>query len=295
MGNFTKTLKKPVTFYTRITSGAHLVRFSDIEDIYWYDEPMNNPHGKSIRSKFYGIDRPLEECTSIGGYDLIRIQNYFKNRRILTKEKLSIIEKAKESLQIDQDFLNLVYKAKSDKRQYTLNKFSGNLSMPHYASGSDKIFRKMSPGKKTVTLDLAFQVGTFVRGDYTESFINILKIILMCQALNIKVNIDVFDSDIVGINNEKAYVICNIAKSHERLNMTKILACSHREFFNYTLFNGYSAAGMHTDIACFLDEEQIVEDLSQYYDVIGGNMLMRDDKNSEEKEMVSSIIKIALR
>jgi hypothetical protein len=157
----------------------------------------------------------------------------------------------------------------------------------------DKVFRRNTPGAKKATLDMAFQVGTFCGGDYTGSFVSILKTVLMCQALNINLNIDVFDSDVAGVGGGPAYIICNVAKSCEKLNFRKLLVSSHREFFSYSLFNGYSAAGQRTNIMGFLDEHRIARDLGSRYDVIGGNHLTLDD--SEEQQLVSKILKIAWR
>ena len=45
-----------------------------------------------------------------------------ENRHILTDEKREIIEKAQKEMSLDQDFLKLVYKGKSQKRKFELNK-----------------------------------------------------------------------------------------------------------------------------------------------------------------------------
>ena len=274
-----------------LPSGRLLVRFDNLNEIYKYDDPEFNPKGISIKTHI--------SSNSLSGY-YDDNEAYFRDRHILTPKKAKMIKNAQKNLSKDKDFLELVYKAKSTKREYKLNKFGGNLSMPHYAAGAEKVFKKGQPGTKKMTLNLAFQVGTFVNGNYTDSFSRILKTILMCQAMGIYVNIDVFDSDLSGIGGKKSYVICNVAKSHEKLNMKNILASSHQEFFNVTLFNGYSGfdipnhANMsHNRISGFLSEETIVEDLGEYYDVIGGNMLL-EGFDDVQTEMISKILKIGI-
>lgn len=264
-------MEKPVHLYKRLPSGSHLIRFNDINDIFWYDELENNPNG-----------------ISISNYRAPQVKEYFKDRSILTPSKFELIRKAQHELSVDKEFLELVYKGKSDKRKRVLNKFGGNLSMPHYAAQNEKFFHIMQHGAKKKVLNLAFQVGTFSGGNYNESFIRILKTILMCQALNISVNIDVFDSDTYAINRQDGYVIVNIAKSSEKIDFRKILAASHSQFFNYTLFNGYSASGMQKSIGTFLSQAKIVQDLGKMYDVIGGNMLTEGDG------MVSKVLKIGI-
>jgi len=273
-------MEKPEFTYKLLPSGTHLVRFDELREIYKYDDPDFNPTGISIREK------TKEEY-------LERNSQYLKERHILTPKKLKIIDDARKDMELDKEFLDLVYKAKSHKRAFAMNKFGGNLSMPHYSTGAEKVFKRGQPGAKKMTLNLAFQVGTFTGGNYTQSFVRILKTVLMCQAMNIQLNIDVFDSDETGIDNHDSYVICNVAKSHEKLNMRNILASSHQEFFSTTLFNGYSAAGMPGFISGYLDQHQIVQDLGEYYDVIGGNMLV-NKFNDEQQELVSKILKIGL-
>lgn len=274
-------MEKPEVLFKQLESGRKLVRFDNIQDIFWYDNPENNPSGITIR------DEDPEQYFK-------RNKLYFNQRNILTKRKRQIIDKAMKSMSTDKEFLEIVYKAKSVKRAYKLNRFGGNLSMPHYVTNSEKIFKKGRPGAKKVTLDMAFQVGTFVGHDYESSFVNILKTILMCQAMNINVNIDMFDSDSTGINNKDSYVICNVAKSYEKLDLKKILTCSHREFFNVTLFNGYSASGEFGHISGFLEEYKLQEDLSPMYDVIGGNTLSNPGETDEQQDMINRILKIGL-
>lgn len=269
-------MEKPIVKYVTLPSGSRLIRFSSLTDIYYYDEYSNNPSGISIHNS-----------------DEYSIKEYKRSRLMLDSRKQAIIQKAQKEMSLDQDFLKLVYKGKSQKRKFELNKFVGNLSMVQYAMGSDKMFARMVPGAKKQTLNLAFQVGTFMGGNYEGSFIKILKTIMMCQAMNISVNIDMFDSDTEAIGYQNSYVMVNIAKSSEKLNFKEILAASHSQFFNYTLFNGYSASGCQKHIGTFLDRTLIVRDLGPMYDVIGGNLLVTSEAG--KNEMVSKILKIGLR
>lgn len=265
---------KPKFIYKTLDSGAKLIRFDELHEIYKFDDYDFNPDGLGMRHQ-----EPPEE--------------YLKNRHILTPAKLKLIEESRRNLEHDKEFLELIYKAKSDKRKNELNKFGGSLSMAHYATGAEKIFKKGVPGAKKTTLDMAFQVGTFSGGNYGDGFSRILKTIMMCQAMNINVNIDVFDSDTRAINNGASYVICNVAKSHEKLNLKNVLASSHPEFFSITLFNGYSASECQRSIGTFLQTSRIKQDLGQMYDVIGGNML-ENNLSDEGMAMVSKILKIGI-
>lgn len=270
--------EKPVVMVKTLPSGRTLVRFNELHELYWYDEYQNNPTGISIHGGWAGD----------AGLNL-----YKKNRNLITPSKQAIITRARKELQVDKDFLKLVYKAKSDKRGFEMSKFGGILSIPHYSRNEDKMFKKAKVGDKRVTLNMAFQVGTMCGGDYQGSFVAIIKTILMAQALNIAVNIDMFDSDTHAIRGG-GYVICNVAKSTSKLNLKNILACSHQEFFNVSLFNGYTASGRHQSIGTFLGQTTIVRDLSQHYDIIGGNML-RDgaSHDTSNSPMMSKILKIA--
>jgi hypothetical protein len=269
--------KEPLFKYKTLPSGSRFLRFSSLEDIFYYDDRAVNPHGLGM------------------GYDDYRegAMQYFQERLILTPTKMAIIERAQKEVSMDPEFLELVYKGKSLKRQFELNRFVGNLSIPHYAMQNEKIFKKSEPGAKKQTLNMAFQVGTFVGGNYTESFVRILKTIMMCQAMNISVNIDMFDSDTRAINNGACYVVANVAQSCEKLNMKAVLAASHSEFFRITLFNGYSASGCQKSIGTFLDQDRIIKDLAPMYDVIGGNML--PNSSAQGNDMVAKILKIGLR
>lgn len=268
--------KAPIFLDKHLPSGARLIRFQSLQDIYYYDERSHNRNGLGFRA-----------------HDNSEMESYKHYRSIITPEKQKIVDRAQREMSLDKDFLSLVYKGKSLKRKFELNKFVGNLSMPQFAMGSDKMFKKGVPGAKKQTLSLAFQVGTFVGGNYEESFVKVLKTIMMCQAMNISVNIDMFDSDTRAIAGSASYVIACVAKSSEKLNFKAILAASHDAFFNFTLFNGYSASGSQDRIGTFLNQDRIVRDLSPMYDVIGGNMLNPVD--GEDKDLVNKILKIGLR
>ena len=266
--------------YLTLPSGRKLIRFPDLEELFYYDVLRNNPKGLGMRGL---VD---------GSYGLEKL--YLEERIKITPSKQRILDIAQRNIKLDKDFLELVYKAKADKREYKMNKHGGNLSMPHYAIGTDKMFKLGKPGAKKQTLNIAFQVGTFVGYNYEDAFIRIVKTVLMCQAMNISLNIDVFDSDVTAIKDSGGYVICNVIKSSEKMNFRKLLACSHPEFFNGSLFNGYSASGDQDYIGGFLPESSIIKDLSPFYDVIGGNMLLDKKEDNEKHEMISSILKIGI-
>lgn len=265
--------EKPKPLVESLPSGRTLVRFDNLHELYWYDEYDNNPRG-------IGIRRGRDET------------DYKKERGILTNDKLKIISEARKSLSVDKDFLKLVYKAKADKRGYEMSKFGGILSIPHYSRTEEKMFKKSKIGEKKITLNMAFQVGTMCGGNYSQSFSAIIKTIVMAQSLNIALNIDMFDSDTQAIKGG-GYVICNVAKSTTKLNLKNILACSHSEFFDYSLFNGYTASGKHAYIGTFLSQDKIVSDLGERYDIIGGNMLAGRHTDTSGSPMMSKIIKIA--
>ncbi len=267
-----------------LPSGAELVRFESLQDLYYFDVPENNPDGLGMKHR----RDPNEERN---------ILKYMHERHIITKAKQNIIAQAQKNLSADKEFLELVYKGKSEKRKSELNKFNGNLSIVQYARNAEKMFHKGVPGAKKQSLNMAFQVGTFVNGDYGGSFAKILKTIMMCQALNISVNIDMFDSDTCAINKSGSYIMANVAKSSEKLNFKQILVASHREFFHYSLFNGYSAAvgGLRGGtIRSFLGQDRIIRDLAPMYDVIGGNILIDQPGHQGGSEMISKILKIGM-
>ena len=272
-------MEKPIVLVKRLASGTTLVRFNTLHDLYWYDELENNPTGIGLTGG-WGDEPKLNAA-------------YKKARGILSQHKIDLINKARKELSVDKEFLKIVYKAKSERRGYEMSKFGGILSMPRYSRGEDKMFKKAKVGDKKITLNMSFQVGTMLGGDYQESFIAIIKTILMAQAMKISLNIDMFDSDTRAIRGG-GYVICNVAKSTEKLNLKNILACSHQEFFNYSLFNGYTASGNHARIGTFLSQGQIVGDLSENYDIIGGNMLNEGAQYDQTgSPMMSKILKIA--
>lgn len=265
-------------YITQTNSGATLIRFSSFYDISWWDYPENNPNGYSIER--YGDVR----------------DSYLKKRYTFTWNKIEILRKAKKCLREDKEYLKLIYSAKSQSRKIQKNRFSGSLNAVSYSRGEDKLFDKSTTGSKKRTIDMAFQVGTFVGGDYEDSFISIMKCVLLCQSMNINLNIDLFDSDIRGVDSNPAYVICRMVSSRKKFNALDVLVGSHREFFTYTLFNGYSAASENTSISTFIEREIILQDLSQYYDVIGGNMINENYGNGiseEETSMLKEIIKIS--
>jgi hypothetical protein len=266
---------KPKFHRETLASGNGLIRFENLYDLYFYDNPANLP--EVLLSTGY---------KNIGNTP----RSYFRERGEITADKKLILEKARKQLNADKDFLKIIHEGKSAKRKYSLDKFSGNLSIVEYAKQSDKIFNKQVQGKKSKTLNIAFQVGTFADECYETSFIKILKLILSCQALNISLNIDVFDSDTMAFGGGWGYTIVNVAKSSCKLNLTNIFAFSHPEFFHYTLFNSYLALGRDSRIESFIYESQIIEDLSDRYDIISGNMV---NKELSEDSTVQRIIKIA--
>lgn len=283
--------KTPPNFTLIRDPNYTLIRFNEINDLFYYDEFENNPNG---------LGRQRGYNTSSTGRDSAQIMKYKKERCIISKDQQRIIDQAMKEISVDKDFLDLVHKAKSEKRRYETNKFCGNFSVVPYSRQEDKIFKKGLPGSKKITLDMAFQIGTFQGGNYSKSFVSIIKTILMAQSLGIHLNIDVFDSDtraVVGKNNNNSYVLCNVSKSSEKLNMRNLLTFSHPEFFHFSLFNGYNAAGRVNSIGSFLSEKTIIKDLSERYDIIGGNMVSDTDVSSNNEAvnngMIEKILKIS--
>lgn len=274
---------KPTFEVSTLPSMRTLIRVDNIYDAFYYDYPTNSRYWSTAYYRFIQEDYYAPR-------NLSNLKTYFTQRFILTKEKENLIDKVKRNLSIDKSFLDIIHKAKTEKRNYDKNKFCGNLSIVDYAKQNDKMFSKQIPGKKKQTLNLAFQVGTFCDGNYVESFTKILKTVLMCQALGIHLNIDMFDSDNKRAGGGNGYIIINVAKSYKKLNFVELLTAMHREFFNYTLFNGYVAMNKDSVTGGFLDEDTIVSDLSDRYDIIGGNML---NEGIEKDEMVSRILKIS--
>ncbi len=280
---------KPEFTNVKLPSGSTLLRFPTLEDLFWFDNPINNPTGLGLKGYLHQGEDEIDPATGHPS----QITRYLKERTILTPAKQKLIAKARKNLQADKEFLELIYKAKSEKRKVILNKFGGNFSPVQFSRQEEKMFKKGVNGAKKATLDMAFQVGTFTDGDYGNSFQKIIKTILMCQAMNINLNIDVFDSEEDGVDMHDAYVICNVARSDKKINFNRLLAFSHQEFFRYTLFNGYAASGKPGRIRSFLGTKTIKEDLSRMYDVIGGNLLPETGEDAEENGMINKIIKIA--
>jgi len=266
----------PKVHIETLDSGNLLMRFDNLYDIYFYDDPKNAVGLKSTGyEQSYYVD-----------------SDYFTDRTILTENKKYILRKAEKELNADRDFLSLIHSGKTAKRKMELNKFSGNVSIVDYAKQSDKVFKKRVEGKKSKTLNIAFQVGTFTDESYDKSFITILKLILSCQALKISLNIDVFDSDTdaFGEERESGYTIVNVAKASNKINLVNLFAFSHEDFFRYTLFNSYLAYGQSSEIGTFLEEEIIISDLKDRYDIIGGNMV---NKELSEDSTITRVLKIA--
>jgi hypothetical protein len=267
---------KPRVHLEQLPSGKFLMRFDNLYDLYFYDDPKNV---EGLTSTGYLYSNGIDE-------------NYFIERCILTEEKKNIIRKAEKELNSDRDFLTLIHAGKTAKRKMELNKFSGNLSVVDYVKQSDKVFKKRVEGKKSKTLNIALQIGTFADENYQESFITILKLILCCQALKISLNIDVFDSDTeaFGYRKKSGYTIVNVAKASNKINLVNLFAFLHEEFFRYTLFNSYLAYGQSSMVNTFLPEVNIISDLKDRYDIIGGNMV---NKELSEDSTINRVIKIA--
>jgi len=267
---------KPRVHLEQLPSGKFLIRFDNLYDLYFYDDPKNV---EGLTSTGYLYSNGIDE-------------NYFIERCILTEEKKNIIRKAEKELNSDRDFLTLIHAGKTAKRKMELNKFSGNLSVVDYVKQSDKVFKKRVEGKKSKTLNIALQIGTFADENYQESFITILKLILCCQALKISLNIDVFDSDTeaFGYRKKSGYTIVNVAKASNKINLVNLFAFLHEEFFRYTLFNSYLAYGQSSLVNTFLPEVNIISDLKDRYDIIGGNMV---NKELSEDSTINRVIKIA--
>jgi hypothetical protein len=274
---------KPKALIEKINGDRTLIRFNDLYDAcYWDYLPNQEKHGINSSGTQYA-----EEDSYYNEQD--SVSYYMKNRFIMTPKKIKLLEQIQRELKVDKSFNELIHKAKTDKRTYLKNKFSGNLSMVDFAKRNDKMFSKSKPGAKKSTLNLAFQVGTFAGGDYSGSVVKITKTVLMCQALGISLNIDLFDSD-TNAANGRGYTIINVANSFKKLNFTELFVFYHRAFFRYTLFNSYLQLGKNSSISSFLDESVIIRDLSERYDIIGGNMV---NKELSQDSTVSRIIKIA--
>ena len=263
-------------------SRRKIIRFDKLNDLLWYDRPENNPNGVGVRRELYGGE--LQDYTKA----------YIKERFLISKNKSRILSEARQNLAVDKDFQELIHKSKSDKRKAIKNKYGGNFLPTEYVKNSDYMFERYIPGKKATTINMAFQVGVLQGDDYSSGFVKILKTILMAQAMNIRVNIDMFDSDTAAVPGG-GYIIVNLARSTEKVDFNKLLISCHEEFFNYTLFNGYSAQDLTEmyNIGTFLSTNQITRDLNPYYEVIGGNFLPNPEENSETNAMISQLFKIA--
>ena len=263
-------MKKPNFLYTTLLSGAKLLRFDCLEDLFYFDDIEVNPDGLGMENiDFYN--------------------DYFTNRFTLNTAKIEVLQNAQKEISMDEEFLRIIYRGKTSKRSFVKDKFIGNLSVPAYSSGSDKIFQRMMPGAKKQTLNMAFQVG-ILSCNYAENFKKILKTILVCQAMGISLNIDMYDSDTLAIDGCPSYVIVNVAKSCEKLDFRQLMACYHEEFFSVSLFNGYSGSGSQYQIGTFLPENSIIRDLADKYDILGGSMR----SGIENEEMINKLLKIGL-
>lgn len=273
--------------YYQLESGSHLIRYDSLTKILEADHILKNGVGWRSYSKSRNSGHGGYHD---GGWIADSIDNYLNKRREFTTRKQKIVAEARKQLSADKEFLQLVYKAKSAKRTYTPNRHGGVLSMPAYVTNQKDVFLKRKPGAKKATIDMAFQVGRLSNESYTQGFVGIVKTILMAQALGLNLNIDMFDSDVKGIDHSDAYTIVRVADSRKKLNMNDILLCSDRHFFDFTLFNSYSGASPVSDIDGYLSSARISRDLSPMYDVIGGNMYIEDE---DKRETVSQIMKIA--
>ena len=131
---------EPKFLDTTTNSGARLIRFDSPEDLFYYEDPKHN-------TQLLG-----------GHYNGGNAKKYLRDRYAMTPKKQDIIIRAQQELKHDKEFLDLIYKAKSAKRSYTYKKAGGALSIPKYAIGDEKLFKRMTPGAKKQTLNMAFQV-----------------------------------------------------------------------------------------------------------------------------------------
>lgn len=273
-------MKQPIHQEIICESGRRIYRLNNLYDVNWYDDFKNNPNGYYNRN--CGTDRQMKD--------------YNKEKFILTASKRRILLEARKGLTVDKDFQELIYQEKSNKRKAYKNKFGGNFLPVQYARSEEKIFERHTSGKIAPTINMAFQVGTFAGGNYTQAFTKIVKAILMAQAMGVKLNIDMFDSDTRAVRGG-GYIVVNVAKSSEKLDFNKILMCSDNRFFQISLFNAYSCQDLtdHFTVGTFLQGGQITRDLSPYYDVIGGNITEVNQENPDKREMVSKLIKVAMK
>lgn len=286
----------PKFHYEVLPNNHRIVRFDDPYQAMYYDyfDVFTQYKDEIINSKSGKLDTPTYSLYQRGkwqeGENYCDLEKYEKERFILTPEKLAIIEEAEQDIKFDKDFLNLIHNAKSEKRKFIRNKFCGNLSIVEFAKQNEKMFNKQNPGAKKKTLNILFQVGVFRGDSYKKSFIKILKTIMMCQSMGIHCNIDVCDGEVYGLNGRVSYTIVNVARSDQKINFSRLFCFYHYEFFIYTLFNSYLAPKLPYSIESFVSKETFVKDLSDRYDIIGGNQL---NKEICKDQMVSQIIKIA--
>lgn len=294
---------KPKFYHEVLPSGRNILRFSNLYDAMFYDY-YDNWFIKNTN----GIIIDVKRSTGQGTYDYPRLKTYYNDRFILTDAKVTILDKVKANILIDPEFIELTHKAKTISRKYNKNKFSGNISMVDFASQNEKLFYKRDVPKKKATLNIAIQVGVLQVQSYSSSVEKIIKLILMCQAMNISMNIDLFDSDINGFVDPKlrspaGYTIINVANSNTKINFAELMVFSHHEFFTYTLFNSYLAAAKRSSIEGYISTNTIIHDLGNRYDIISGNLLNDNIRNAENlhddsestntAQMLSQIIKIS--
>lgn len=241
-------------------NNCNIIRFSSLYDLFYYDIEKNNPKGLGFSG------------TNIYEHLVIEKENYINKRWVLDDYKKNILDKAYKDLSKDESFLKLMHSQKTLKRKFINNKHKGSFNPVAYSREDEKMFIKGIPNKKKPSINIAIQVGVFSGSSYTVSFINILKLILSLQQLNISYNIDMFDSDTRAINNENSYVIVNVSNTLEKFDLKSILCCAYEQFFHFSLFNGYSASKKQKAIGTFLENDVILRDLSAYYDIIAGNL-----------------------
>jgi hypothetical protein len=260
----------PPNFNSVVKDDYTIIRFNSLYDLFYYDIRKNNPRGLGYTEDYKDNE------------------SYLENRWKLDDRKKQILDKAYNNLNKDESFLKLMHKQKTLKRQLVSNKYGGNFNPVAYSRQEDKMFIKNITGKKKGSINIAIQVGVFQGKDYETSFVEILKLILSLQQLNIPYNIDMFDSDTKAIAYKDSFVIVNVSNTLEKFDLKSILCCSHEQFFWFSLFNGYSALNNQGRIETFLSETKINRLLSPYYDIIAGNI--SDTGYSEMMLKVNKII-----
>lgn len=264
-------MKKPNVYYNINEEGCHILRFTSLFDIFYYDDEIINPNGLGKES-----------------YSSSTLENYKKELLTITPIKQALIDKVQKELLNDSDFQKLLYKEKSYKRKLVKNKHGGNLSMTRYSRDEEKIFDIGKIGSKKPSLSIAIQIGVFADMGYKKAFVDILKLILSIKALNVPCTLDFFDSDTAAIADRKSIVLVNVFNTQEKFDLRKILVAYHRQFFDYTLFNAYSASENQNRIGTFLADSTIVRNLKPYYNIIGGNAV--DDNYQSMMNKITKII-----